>query len=154
MSFSIAYCTGHRSVLWPIRVLHSNKQKNRANAVQAIFLQNGISTEIITTKIFGEEKPETDNETEIGRQLNRRATIDIFKKIKLVAFQGQIKDEKTGTGKRPADERPRTKKTKTTAKNDRRQQNPPPPGAIQKKRHLRDNKTKSILYSTQTLNQP
>lgn len=72
--------------------------QNRANAVQAIFVQNGMSPEIITTKIFGEEKPETNNDTETGRQLNRRATIHVFKKIKLVSFQGQIKDDQTGVG--------------------------------------------------------
>jgi len=72
--------------------------QNRADAVREAFLKNGIDAELIGTKIFGEEKPETNNDTEIGRQLNRRATIDVFKKIKLVSFQGQIKDEQTGTG--------------------------------------------------------
>ena len=72
--------------------------QNRADAVKAALVKSGINAEIIDTKIFGEEKPETNNDTEIGRQLNRRATIDVFKKIKLVSFQGQIKDEQTGTG--------------------------------------------------------
>jgi len=72
--------------------------QNRANAVQEVFVKNGINSELIDTKIFGEEKPETNNDTEIGRQLNRRATIEVFKKIKLIPFQGQIKDEQTGVG--------------------------------------------------------
>lgn len=72
--------------------------QNRANTVQEVLVQNGINSGIITTKIFGEEKPETNNDTETGRQINRRATIDIFKKIKLISFKGQIKDEQTGTG--------------------------------------------------------
>ncbi len=72
--------------------------QNRANAVKEVFVQNGIDAALIDIKIFGEEKPETDNDTELGRQLNRRATIEIFKKIKLVSFRGQIKDEQTGAG--------------------------------------------------------
>jgi len=70
--------------------------QNRANAVKTALIEKGILEENIHIKVFGENKPESDNNTDDGRQLNRRATIDVFKTIKLLPFTGQIKDDKTG----------------------------------------------------------
>lgn len=91
------HITAHTDAIGSIQNNQALSQ-NRANAVKEVFLQKGIDTALIDIKIFGEEKPETNNDTETGRQLNRRATIEVFKKIKLVPFQGQIKDDQTGTG--------------------------------------------------------
>ena len=52
--------------------------ENRANAVKALLITKGIAAESITVQVFGEEKPTSDNDTDDGRQLNRRATIDVF----------------------------------------------------------------------------
>ena len=39
---------------------------------------------LIEAAVFGEDKPQATNETDKGRQLNRRATIDIFTTRKVV----------------------------------------------------------------------
>lgn len=91
--------------------------QNRAQAVSEILIQKGIPTETISTHIFGEENPETDNETELGRQLNRRVTIDVFKKIKLLSLKGNITDADTGE-KIQADVVIRTKTNKDSIQTD------------------------------------
>jgi len=70
--------------------------QNRANAVKDLLITKGIAAESINVQVFGEEKPTSNNNTDNGRQLNRRATIDVFKVLKLLPFKGQIKDHKTG----------------------------------------------------------
>ena len=70
--------------------------QNRANAVKEFLIAKAIPAENIHMQVFGEAKPESDNDTDDGRQLNRRATIDVFQTIKLMPFKGQIKDNKTG----------------------------------------------------------
>ena len=70
--------------------------QNRANAVKEFLIAKAIPAENIHIQVFGEAKPESDNDTDDGRQLNRRATIDVFQTIKLMPFKGQIKDNKTG----------------------------------------------------------
>ena len=73
-----------------------NLSENRATSIQETLIQKGIPKALINTKVFGEERPETENKTDLGRQQNRRATIDVFQILKLMPFKGQIKDEKTG----------------------------------------------------------
>lgn len=70
--------------------------ENRANAVKQLMVEKGIAESFIAADVFGEDQPESDNNTDSGRQLNRRATIEVFQKIKLLPVKGQIKDEKTG----------------------------------------------------------
>lgn len=72
--------------------------ENRAQAVRQLFIEKGILPDVIFIKVFGEEKPESNNDTDSGRQLNRRATIDVFQNMKLVTFKGQIKDDKSSAG--------------------------------------------------------
>ena len=40
--------------------------QNRANAVRNLLIQKGISNEVINSFFFGEEQPESDNETEFA----------------------------------------------------------------------------------------
>lgn len=70
--------------------------QDRANAVKQSLVERGIAENGIIAQVFGEEKPATDNDTDYGRQLNRRATIEVFETIKLWPVRGQIKDKKTG----------------------------------------------------------
>lgn len=70
--------------------------QKRANAVKTSLVLNGVTEENISVQVFGEKKPASNNETNDGRQLNRRATIDVFQIIKLLPFKGQIKDDETG----------------------------------------------------------
>lgn len=69
--------------------------ENRAKAVKQLLVEKGITENLIRIAVFGENQPESDNATDFGRQLNRRATIEVFQKIKLISYKGQIKGEKT-----------------------------------------------------------
>jgi OOP family OmpA-OmpF porin len=48
---------------------------DRATAVKSYLVTAGISASNLVTKGFGESKPLTSNDTESGRQLNRRVEI-------------------------------------------------------------------------------
>lgn len=69
--------------------------QQRANAVKIGLVAKGIQPEIIKIAAFGEHQPKADNETETGRQLNRRATIDVFQIKKMLRINGQVVNENT-----------------------------------------------------------
>lgn len=48
---------------------------NRALAVRRILIDYGISSDRMVTQSFGEDRPEVDNSTAQGRQINRRVDI-------------------------------------------------------------------------------
>jgi len=87
--------TAHTDAIGSIRD-NEILSENRANAVKDLLIERGILAEHIDVQVFGEKKPESNNDTDDGRQLNRRATIDVFQHIKLLPFKGQIKDTQTG----------------------------------------------------------
>ena len=51
--------------------------RRRADAVKSFFIQRGISADRITSRGFGEEYPVASNDTQAGRQQNRRVQIII-----------------------------------------------------------------------------
>jgi outer membrane protein OmpA-like peptidoglycan-associated protein len=51
---------------------------NRANTVRAYLLAKGISPERVTAKGYGMEVPVSDNDSEEGRQMNRRTEVKIL----------------------------------------------------------------------------
>lgn len=51
--------------------------KDRANAVKTYLVNSGVAANKVSTKGFGETRPIASNETEEGRQLNRR--VDLIK---------------------------------------------------------------------------
>jgi outer membrane protein OmpA-like peptidoglycan-associated protein len=74
-----------------------NQQNNyilsdkRANAVKYFFFSKGISPDAIVASTYGQDKPLADNDTENGRKINRRATVEIYEpsteKVKIVEKQ-------------------------------------------------------------------
>ncbi len=69
---------------------------NRSNAVKDWLRENGIPDNIMKAKVYGEEQPQATNQTDQGRQLNRRATVDIFKIKRVTSITGTVIDEETG----------------------------------------------------------
>jgi outer membrane protein OmpA-like peptidoglycan-associated protein len=50
----------------------------RANSVKYFFLGQGIPPEALVASTFGKDKPTADNDTENGRKMNRRASIEVY----------------------------------------------------------------------------
>lgn len=72
--------------------------QRRADSVRAVLLQRGIAPEKIALNFFGESRPAADNDTEAGRQRNRRATIDVLIRIPMTSLSGRVVDQETGKG--------------------------------------------------------
>ena len=72
--------------------------ENRMEAVTRFLETAGLKMDSVTTQVYGETKPIAGNDTETGRQKNRRATIDIYQFRKLVNIVGDVKDKETGKG--------------------------------------------------------
>ncbi len=53
--------------------------KNRVNAVKDFLIMNGINSDRIIIKHFGETQPKTSNDTPLGRKDNRRVDVMIIK---------------------------------------------------------------------------
>ena len=53
--------------------------KNRANEVKAYLIKNGVDANRVRTSYYGESKPIATNDTESGRQMNRRVRIRVIK---------------------------------------------------------------------------
>jgi outer membrane protein OmpA-like peptidoglycan-associated protein len=54
--------------------------KNRANQVKDYLIKNGVDASRVKTSFYGESKPIASNDTESGRQMNRRVRIKVIKK--------------------------------------------------------------------------
>jgi outer membrane protein OmpA-like peptidoglycan-associated protein len=55
--------------------------ENRANAVRTYLLSQGLKTESITARGFGESSPVADNNSAAGRQQNRRVELVVSGEI-------------------------------------------------------------------------
>lgn len=64
----------------------------RAKMVKDFLIKRGVSAEIISTYSFGEDKPLSDNESDEGKQKNRRVDIIIHYQNKPVAVSGAPPD--------------------------------------------------------------
>lgn len=71
--------------------------KRRARTVADNLIRLGWPSERIRRTAVGEEKPVQSNDTEEGRQANRRATVTILQRRVLTTLTGQIVDDSTGT---------------------------------------------------------
>lgn len=59
--------------------VNKNLSEKRAQAVVDYLLQQGVTKQQISSKGYGDEQPVADNDTEEGRQLNRRTEIKILR---------------------------------------------------------------------------
>jgi len=66
--------------------------KKRAVSVQEFLAQNGIANSRMQTSAYGESQPIATNETEDGRQQNRRVEVAIYanKKMQKMAEKGEL----------------------------------------------------------------
>jgi len=73
--------------------------KRRAASVAEALKKRGVpQSAIISITSFGERQLATHSATEEGLRLNRRAVIEIARKIPMSVFEGRVTDSKTGAG--------------------------------------------------------
>ena len=72
--------------------------QNRADAVKDFLVRQGVDAQIIQAEVFGENIPVADNESEEGRQKNRRATIKVLRDKPMGSYRGMVVDANTGQG--------------------------------------------------------
>lgn len=72
--------------------------ENRATAVRDALTALGLSDSIFQTKVFGENRPVATNDTDDGRQRNRRATIEAFQLVRMIKINGKIVNPENGEG--------------------------------------------------------
>jgi len=72
--------------------------RNRALSIKEHLESRGVADHQIMTDHFGESLPQSSNDSESGRQLNRRATIKVFQTKELQWLRGKISDEESSAG--------------------------------------------------------
>jgi outer membrane protein OmpA-like peptidoglycan-associated protein len=72
--------------------------QNRADAVKAFLATQGIADSIITAQVYGENVPVADNNSDTGRQANRRATIKVLRAMPTGTYKGRVIDFATKEG--------------------------------------------------------
>jgi outer membrane protein OmpA-like peptidoglycan-associated protein len=71
----------------------------RAESVSKWLLSNGLPEKsIISVSALGERDPVQSNKTEAGRQRNRRATVEVARRVPMALLEGQVTDKSTGQG--------------------------------------------------------
>ncbi|MFN7117502.1 MAG: OmpA family protein [Saprospiraceae bacterium] len=70
----------------------------RANAVRTALGQLGVADSIFTAKALGETHPIASNSTDEGKQLNRRATVEVVRPLKMITYRSKVVDFLTGKG--------------------------------------------------------
>ncbi|MDO8971492.1 MAG: OmpA family protein [Saprospiraceae bacterium] len=71
----------------------------RAEVVAKWLTMKGLPEKsIISVQALGERKPIANNQTEKGRALNRRATVEIARRVPMSILEGQVTDKSTGQG--------------------------------------------------------
>ncbi len=75
--------------------------ERRGDSVKTFLITKGIPDSLMQVGVYGEQAPVADNDTDDGRQLNRRATIEVIdekpkKKVSMGLVQGTVIDKKSG----------------------------------------------------------
>lgn len=84
--------TAHTDATGSLKANEKLSQK-RANTITNFFINNNLDASLISAEFYGENQAVANNQTEEGRQQNRRARIEVFEKTKTVLLKGQITDE-------------------------------------------------------------
>ncbi len=82
--------------------------ERRGTSVKTFLITNGIPDSLLEIGLFGEYNPVAENDTENGRQQNRRATVELIKyqldpptvpkpKVPMGLVEGTVVDKVTGT---------------------------------------------------------
>lgn len=71
---------------------------NRGKAVKNFLLAHGWPEDRIQVNEYGEQQPVAENDTDKGRQKNRRVTVDVFRQETFVTVKGLVKDKESGKG--------------------------------------------------------
>lgn len=72
--------------------------ERRAQAVMDKLVAFSVSDSLFQTSVFGENRPVATNNTDAGRQLNRRATVEVFKQVRMIKINGKVVNPDTGEG--------------------------------------------------------
>ncbi|NUQ25738.1 MAG: OmpA family protein [Saprospiraceae bacterium] len=94
---SMLYITAHTDAIGSNENNRLLSQR-RGQAVKDSLLARNVPVERLEIKEFGEERPQATNDTDKGRQLNRRVTIDLYRKLRLTTMEGNIVDSLSGKG--------------------------------------------------------
>lgn len=69
--------------------------EQRANAIKKFFVKQGIPGDNLTLAFFGETRPASENATGEGRQLNRRASVELIAIPVMLTVEGTVTDART-----------------------------------------------------------
>ena len=72
--------------------------QKRAEEVKNYLSENGIAAERLFIRGYGEERPVASNDTDEGRQQNRRAEVLLVRNRPSTWIEGRITDQETGEG--------------------------------------------------------
>lgn len=89
------YLTAHTDDIGSVAFNEELAQK-RAHVAMQQLIQQGWSKDRLTIQTFGERQPVNDNTTEVGRQDNRRVTIELLKPIPVIQYPISVTDATTG----------------------------------------------------------
>lgn len=80
--------------------LEANMQLSdaRASSAKARLVEFGLPDSLLVIQTFGESKPAEENDSDEGRQKNRRVSLDLYKASKYVYLSGQIKNPENEEG--------------------------------------------------------
>ncbi len=70
----------------------------RAQAVRDTLVALGLPDSLFQAEVFGESQPVASNDTETGRQQNRRATVEGFQLMRMIRLNGRVFDPETSVG--------------------------------------------------------
>ena len=91
------YITAHTDAIGTGQA-NQKLSQDRAGQVKLYLDSLGVDSDKMLIRVFGEDQPVATNDTDEGRQLNRRATIALYENLRLTPIEGQIKDLETGLG--------------------------------------------------------